>query len=142
MTVPDILAPVFVQVALTFFLLVWMGRSRVALLRTKQVRVRDIALGERAWPPRVTQIGNTYHNQFELPVLFYAVVAFALITRQADLMFVVLAWIYVATRLVHAFIYTTSNKLQYRFSVFLAGAVALLLMWVLFAVKILAGGIG
>jgi hypothetical protein len=137
MSIPAVLAPVFVQVALTFFLLFWMGRSRFAAIRSKEVKVRDIALGERAWPARVTQVSNAYHNQFELPVLFYALVALALITRKADLLFVVMAWIYVATRLVHAYVHTTSNRLIRRFQVFVVGAVVLMLMWIIFAAQIL-----
>ena len=33
MSVAAVLAPVFVQVGLTFFLLLWMGRARVAALK-------------------------------------------------------------------------------------------------------------
>ena len=140
MNVPSVLAPVFVQVALTFALLFWMGRSRLAALRAKEVKVSDVSLGERVWPPRILQISNAYHNQFELPVLFYAAVAFALITRQAGFVFVILSWLYVLTRLVHAYIYTTSNVLRWRFSVFLVGALVLLALWILLAVQILLPG--
>ena len=138
MSVPAILAPVFVQVALTFALLVWMGRARVAAIRRKEVKPSEVALGERGWPARVMQVGNAYHNQFETPVLFYAVVAFAMITRQADLIFVVLAWIFVALRLVHAFIYVTANVVVRRFQVFVAGTLVLMALWITFAVKILS----
>ena len=31
----------------------------------------DVALGQLNWPPRVQQISNSYHSQFQLPVLFY-----------------------------------------------------------------------
>jgi hypothetical protein len=101
------------------------------------VKVSEISLGERNWPTKVAQIANAFHNQLELPVLFYVLVALALITRKADLLFVILSWVFVATRLVHAYIYTTSNILVRRFSVFLAGAVVLMLMWLIFAVRIL-----
>jgi hypothetical protein len=131
---------VFVQVALTFFLLFWTGLSRLATLRAGEVKVRDIALGERNWPPRVMQIANSYHNQFELPVLFYTVVALALITRQAGLVFVALAWLFVLARLVHAYIHTTSNAIRWRFRVFLVGAVVLMAMWILLAVQIFLPG--
>jgi hypothetical protein len=137
MTVQAILLPVFVQVGLTFFLMVWMGRARFAAVRSGEVKIRDIALGQRAWPDRVTQVANTFHNQFELPVLFYALVALALFTKKADLLFVIMSWIYVATRLAHAFVYTTSNDIRQRFGVFLVGALVLLVMWLLFAVEIL-----
>jgi hypothetical protein len=136
MSITAVLLPVFVQVGLTFVLLFWMGRSRLAHIRTGEVKVKDIALGERNWPTTTQQIANTYHNQFELPVLFYALVALALVTRKADLVFVALAWIYVATRLVHAYIYTTSNKVAWRFQVFLIGALILMLMWVMFGLRI------
>ena len=136
MSVSAILAPLFVQVGLTFVLLFWMGRSRIAVLRSGGVKVKDIALGERVWPVKVQQVANAFHNQFELPILFYGLVALALITRKADLAFVVMAWIFVATRLVHAYIFTTSNRVSQRFMAFLAGAVILMLMWILFGVRI------
>ena len=137
MSIPAVLAPVFVQVALTFFVLFWMGRKRFAALKTREVRIKDIALGERAWPAQVTQVSNTYMNQFEMPVLFYALVAFALITRTADLLFVAMAWLFVLCRLAHAFIYTTTNNIQHRFAAFLASSIVLMLMWIVFAVRIL-----
>ena len=136
MTIPAILAPVFAQVALTFALLIWMGRVRVATLRSGAVRMRDIALAQRAWPDRVTQIGNAYHNQFETPVLFYALVALALVTRKADFLFVAMSWAYVLTRVGHAYVYTTRNVVKHRFGVFLVGTAILMLMWLIFAVRI------
>ena len=136
MTIPAILAPVFAQVALTFALLIWMGRVRVSTLRSGAVRVRDIALAQRAWPERVTQIGNAYNNQFETPVLFYALVALALVTRKADFLFVAMSWAYVLTRVGHAYVYTTRNVVKHRFGVFLVGTAILMLMWLIFAVRI------
>ena len=75
MSITAVLLPVFVQVALTFALLFWMGRSRIGLIKAGEVKVKDVALGERNWPTRTQQIANAYHNQFEMPVLFYALVA-------------------------------------------------------------------
>jgi len=137
MTIPAVLLPVFVQVGLTFFLLFWMGAVRLRALKGREVRLGDIALRQPAWPERPTQISNAYDNQFQLPVLFYSLVPLALITRKADLLFVVLSWIFVATRLAHAAIHTTSNNVQQRFMAFLAGAVVLLIMWIVFAAHIL-----
>jgi hypothetical protein len=137
LSIQAVLAPVFVQVALTFALLFLMGRSRFSAIRANEVEVQAIALGQPAWPDRVLQVANAYHNQFETPLLFYALVALALITRQADLLFVVMAWLFVAARLAHAYIHTTSNTVIRRFQAFLAGTVVLMLMWLIFAVRIL-----
>jgi hypothetical protein len=137
MTVQDILAPLFVLVALTFVLLAWMGAVRFAAVRRGEVRVKYTALGQSNWPPRVQQISKCYHNQFQLPVLFYVLTILALFLRKADLLFVVMAWIFVVLRIVHAAIHVTSNHVGRRFQAFAAGAVVLLLMWVIFAVRIM-----
>jgi len=137
MTIPAILLPVFVQVGLTFVLLFWMARTRIGCLQRREVTMADIALGQDAWPKRATQIGNAFHNQLELPLLFYIAVILAMLTRKADLLFVVLAWLFVATRLAHAYIHVTTNHVRHRFYVFAVGAAVLLVMWIALAVSIL-----
>ena len=140
MSVTSLLLPVFVQVALTFALMGWMWKLRIGALKSRAVTFKDIALREPAWPARATQVGNCFHNQLELPVLFYVLVAFILITRTNDIIFVVLAWIFVAARLVHAYIHTGSNDVQSRFYAIAASLFALVAMWVVFAVRILSVG--
>jgi hypothetical protein len=142
MSITSVLLPVYVQVGLTFILLLWMGRSRLAHLRSGEVQVKEVALGERNWPKRVLQVQNSYHNQFELPVLFYALVALALITRKADLVFVVMSWLFVASRLVHAYIHTTSNKVAWRFQAFVVGVLILAAMWVIFGIRVASAEAG
>ena len=91
-----ILAPLFVQVLLTFALLLLAGgpaRRRAArAARSGRARSR---LREPNWPKRALQVDNPISNQFELPVLFYVLTILAIITRQADLLFVLLAWVFV-----------------------------------------------
>lgn len=133
----QLLYPVFLQVALTFFILFWMGRKRLTALRNREVKMGDIALGQRAWPAHVTQVSNTYQNQFELPMLFYVLVAFALaLPRTVDMTLVALAWAFVASRVAHAVIYTTNNVIRWRFTAFVIGALLLLAMWALFALRV------
>ena len=131
------LGAVFVQVLLTFCLLFWMGAVRGAAVKRGEVKIRDIALGDSAWDSRSKQVSNCYANQFETPVLFYAVVAFAMIVRQADLIFVVLAWLYVLARIVHAYIHTTSNHVPTRRNAFAASVFILIVMWGYFAFLLL-----
>jgi hypothetical protein len=137
MSIQSILAPVFVQVALIFFVSFAMAYVRVGLTRRGEVKVRDIALGQPAWPEFAMRLGNNYRNQFELPVLFFVLVVLALITRKADLLFVVMAWIFVLSRLVHAYIHISTNRVSRRFFAFAFGSFVLLLMWLIFAVRIL-----
>jgi hypothetical protein len=141
-SITAILLPVYVQVALTFILLLWMGSSRLGSLRAGEVKVKDVALGERNWPSRILQVQNAYHNQFELPVLFYVLVTLALFTRKADMLFVVMSWMFVTSRLVHAAIHTTSNKMALRFQAFVVGVLILAAMWVNLGIRVLAAETG
>jgi len=140
MSATQVLAPVFVQVALTFGLLLWMGRLRIAAVRSGEVRPVDIALGQRSWPPRATQIGNAFRNQFELPILFYLISILSLFTAHSSLMLVGLAWLFVVSRLLHALIHVTTNNVTRRFFLYLVGTVVLFLMWLLFVFELYFGG--
>jgi len=132
-----ILIPLFVQVALTFAL--WLG---MVALRTRdiaggRVNRREIALREPGWPARTTQFANSFANQFEVPVLFYVLVILLIITRHAGLIFVILAWIFVLSRIVQASIHVTRNEVLWRGQAYGFGVLVLLVMWVIFAVEIL-----
>jgi hypothetical protein len=137
MSIQAILMPLFVQVALSFVLLFWLGGVRNRALRLGQVEADKVRLREPNWPPRVLQIANAYHNQLELPVLFYVVMLLAMITKTLDVVIYVLAWMFVLARVAHAYIHVTSNRLDRRTGVFGIGAIALLLMWVIVIARIL-----
>jgi hypothetical protein len=139
MTIQAVLLPLFVEVTLTFVLLFWTGYLRTNALNTGAVATRDIALREPSWPVRTAQVGNAYQNQLELPVLFYVLTILAWITRHADYLFVIMAWVFVALRLVHAYIHVTENDVRRRGLMFGLGAVVLALMWAIFMFRLLLG---
>ena len=138
MSVAEVLLPVFAHVLLVFILVFWMGKARRDALVSREVHLRDIALGEPNWPTKATQLANCLKNQFEFPLLFYVLVALALPLRQADLLFVLLSWVFVVTRYAHAGIFVTSNNVKQRSLAFSAGVIVLLVMWIVFALKILS----
>ena len=137
MSVQRVLLPLLVQIGLTFALLIAMVGLRRQSLVSGETKIREIALGQPNWPVRATQVANCYRNQFELPVLFYALIALALPLRRADLFIVLMSWVFVIARFAHAYIFVTSNDFGRRSTAWLAGALVLLVMWVYFAVKIL-----
>jgi hypothetical protein len=139
MSIQAVLLPLFVQVVLTFILLFWMASMNSGAVRSGTVRWQDIALREPNWPARNLQLQNAYHNQLELPTLFYVLTILAIITRHADLLFVILAWVFVALRCLHAFVHVTDNYVPRRGPLFGAAAVVLAVMWVIFIVRILLG---
>jgi hypothetical protein len=132
-----VLLPVFVLVGLTFALLLGMATMRTRALKGGEAKMKDVALGEPNWPTRAAQIGNCFSNQFEIPLLFYILIAIALPLRRADLVIVMLSWVFVVTRFVHAGIFVTSNDLRQRGPAWFAGVLVLFAMWLYFALKLL-----
>src|SRR4051794_13692307 len=114
-----------------------MAGARRRALVSGGTKTRDIALGQQNWPQRATQIGNCYRNQFELPLLFYVLIALALPLRHADFVIVLLSWVFVVTRFVHAGIFVSSNDLNRRSLAWFAGVLVLFAMWLYFALKML-----
>ena len=137
MSVRMVLLPVFVLIGLTFALLLAMASARTRALSRREISFKDIALGQQNWPQRATQFGNCFKNQFELPVLFYVLIALALPLRRADLFIVLMSWVFVVTRFAHAGIFVTTNNVQHRSLAWFAGVLVLMAMWLYFALRIL-----
>lgn len=139
MPLATVLLPLFVEVILTFVLLFWSGALHSRDLRTGAVKPEDIALRQPNWPKRTAQVGNSYSNQTELPTLFYVLTILAYLSHHAGYLFVVLAWVFVVFRLLHALVHVTSNNLNLRGALFGLGAVVLAVMWAIFIVEELTG---
>ena len=133
-------APVFIQVGLTFVLLFAAGITRVRLVRRGMVKAADVALRQAKWPEKATQLINAYQNQLELPVLFYLLMVAAFFSGHMTMTLTVLSWLFVGARLLHALVHVTTNHMGRRFFLFLAGALILLAMWVVFLVEVLVSG--
>ena len=139
MPIQWILLPLFVEVGLTFILLFMMFFARRGDFVSGRVHPRDIALGQMAWTPKTQQISNAFRNQFELPMLFYVLTILVIITRHADVLFLVMAWIFVLLRIAHVYVFVTHNRVMMRGTVYGIAALVLIAMWLICAVRILLG---
>lgn len=131
--------PVLAQVLLTLVVLGLLGRARVAAVRAKRVKIAAVALSNDGWPDDVRRFSNNLANQFETPVLFYVLVAVAIHVGATGWPMIALAWIYVASRVAHAVVHTTSNHVMTRFRMFLVGLATLGIMWLVVVARLLAG---
>ena len=137
MTIQEVLLPLFLEVILTFALLFWLAPLRASDFSSGRTRPQDVALREPNWSQRSMQVAYSYSNQFELPVLFYVLTILAWVTRLADLIFVVLAWIFVIFRYLQAYVHVTSNQVRLRGAFFGVSALVLAIMWIIYIVEIL-----
>lgn len=137
MSVQAVLSPVFVMALLTFALIIMLMMARGQAIKAGDVRPNERAPDQLSWPGAADRINNAYGNALAMPTLFYAVVIIALITRKADLMFVVLEWIYVGARIVQAAIYVRGGPIMARGGAFAVSVIVLMIMWGMTAVRIL-----
>lgn len=137
MPIQIVLLPLFVEVLLTFGVMFGMMYHRTSTLQRGETRFQDIALREPNWPVAATKFANSFANQFELPVLFYVLTILEIVTRHADLLFVVLAWIFVIMRVLQAMVHVTNNNVRVRGAFYGIGAFVLVAMWIIYIVRIL-----
>jgi hypothetical protein len=104
----SILLPTFVLVGLTFLAIFWEGRGGKPV--------------EAGW------YGHHLHT------LFYVLVVLAMETKHADLILVLLAWVFVALQVFQAGFFAISTSSR---GLFIAGALVLLAMWVYYALRVL-----
>jgi hypothetical protein len=106
---------------------------RVSEMRRKRVPPQAVALSaQMAAVAEDTRASDNFRNLFEIPVLFYALVAMALAVRHTPDWLVQGAWGFVALRYLHSFIQCTYNRVFHRLPAFIAGFVLLLALWVAF----------
>ena len=106
---------------------------RVSELRSK--RIHPQATAQSAQMAALTEdsrAADNFRNLFELPVLFYTLVAVAVGVGHTPTWLVQGAWAFVALRYLHSFIQCTYNRVFHRLPAFLAGFVLLLGLWVAF----------
>ena len=95
-----------------------------------EVRADEVAVSTERYPVAARLVSANFSNQFELPVVFFALIMLAMEVAATSYVMAVLAWIFVASRVVHTLVHIGPNQLPLRGAVYGVGAVALLCMWV------------
>ncbi|MGH8204791.1 MAG: MAPEG family protein [Steroidobacteraceae bacterium] len=126
--------PVIVLVAMTLATYAYLLRVKVRENRAGRVNRERWTLDENAWPDAVRQVNNNLRNQFELPVLFYVVCVVLWELEAVGVAALAAAWLFVLTRVAHAWIHMTSNRMRHRARAFQAGwwvlaFMVLLVLW-------------
>jgi hypothetical protein len=133
MTGYEMFWPLVAQTVLVFILYGLLSLRRATAMKAGTARLGQFR-ENRDEPAESLVVRNSIANQFELPVLFYAVSILLFMTQADNLPAVILAWIFVALRYGHAYVHVTSNNLRYRSPLFALSFLALVGLWVWFAV--------
>jgi hypothetical protein len=126
-----VLYPMFAMVLLTFAVLMKMFRARVRAVREGTVSAAYFRIYQGQVEPESTaKPARHFANLFEAPVLFYVVCLAAMITHFTGVAMQVLAWAYVAARLMHAYAHLGANRLRKRIRAYFVSWLILLGMWI------------
>ncbi|MGO4437717.1 MAPEG family protein [Rhizobium sp. RAF56] len=133
MTGYEMFWPMVAHVLLVFLLYGLLAMRRAAIVKAGKAD-RSVFRENRDEPSESLVVRNSIANQFELPVLFYAVSIVLYVAQADNLLAMVLAWIFVASRYAHAYVHVTINRLSLRGPLFLLGFLTLAAMWAWLAV--------
>jgi hypothetical protein len=112
-----ILWPLLAHIGLVVFLYAWLTVARKQAVENKEIEYSGFVLG-RDEPLRVARITRNLANQFELPMLLYALVILLIVFDRVTWFDIVAAWVFVGGRLIHTFVQTRTDNVKLRGQVF------------------------
>ena len=123
----SLLTPMLALIVWSLVMLTWTYAVRIPAIRKAGV---DPATAREptsldVLPLQVRQVAYNYNHLMEQPTLFYALVAYSYLAGQQNGVNLILAWAYVALRVVHSLVQATVNLVLVRFGVFMAGTLVL-----------------
>jgi hypothetical protein len=126
-----VIYPMFAMVLLTFVVLTKLFRARVRAVREGKVSAAYFRIYQgEAEPESTAKPARHFANLFEAPVLFYVVCLAAMISHFTGAAMQVLAWVYVAARVMHAYVHLGGNRIRKRIRAYFFSWIVLLAMWI------------
>ena len=138
MSVLSLVYPMLALVILTFAVLIVLFRSRVRMVREGLAPVSYFRTfqGSLEQPEFTVKPARHFTNLFEAPTLFYVGCLAAMVTGVTGTLVVVLAWLYVAMRYLHAYIHLGGNRVRHRMRAYFASWLCLMALWITVAVGV------
>ena len=123
-----ILEPVIALVAWTLVIFVWMMSTRLPYLMKNNISAQELQNASDVavkLPGKERRVSDNYNHLHEQPTLFYALAIALALAGTAGTSQILLAWVYVASRVIHSIIQCTYNSVMHRFLLFFVGSAAL-----------------
>lgn len=134
----SLITPLLVQIALIFLVMFTMVRFRIVEIIFKRVNEDEIPLRKAEWPEKATRAHSNFLSQFEMPMLFIALVILQVATKTDDQVQLYLAWGYVISRIFHYIFHVFITHNIPRTLCFFISAFILIAMWVRFGLAVYA----
>ena len=136
-----ILQPLVMLAAWTMVMWLWMYATRIPAMQAARVDPDGLARNpemklDSILPAHVQWKAHNYNHLHEAPTVFYAIVLTLALLGQGNGYALILAWIYVALRVVHSLVQVTVNKVVVRFVIFTLSSIVLLALIILAAIAV------
>jgi hypothetical protein len=141
MTPNPLLAPVMALVLWSLVMWAWLYATRIPATMRFRVSLSPHQTKQQfdaQLPAEVRWKADNYNHLMEQPTIFYATALTLALLGSASLIDTTLAWIYVATRVVHSLVQATTNIVLVRFAIFNVSTVVLVLLAIRAAVRVVS----
>ncbi|MFI4975543.1 MAG: MAPEG family protein [Caulobacterales bacterium] len=124
----SLLTPILALVVWSLFMCLWLYATRIPAIRRPGIDPAKAHLPGAldALPLSVKQVADNYNHLMEQPTIFYALVVYTYLSGGQDRISILLAWAYVALRVVHSLVQATVNFVPVRFGVFAVSTLVLI----------------
>jgi hypothetical protein len=123
----SILWPMLAHIGLVVLLYAWLTVARTLAVRSGETEHAAFVLG-RDEPLHVARITRNLANQFELPIIFYALVILLIVAGRVTWIDVAAAWVFVAGRVLHTLVQTLTDNVVLRGRVFVINFLAVMVL--------------
>lgn len=128
-----LLQPVVALLAWSAIMFLWMYAVRIPAMVKAGVDLKNKVGGQgkdldAILPPEVQWKSHNYNHLMEQPTLFYAAALVLVFTNCQSPIALYSAWAYVGLRVAHSLVQSISNRIRYRFALFLLASIALIIL--------------
>ena len=124
----DLALPMLGMMVLTLLVWVVMFIQRVSFAQSNKLDIEQFktpADVQALVPAEVSGASNNFKNLFELPVIFYGLCLYLIVSGQVDGFYTNCAWAFLALRCLHSLIHCSYNRVAHRFGVYILSSLVL-----------------
>ena len=127
----ELVLPMLGVMILTLIVWLWMFVKRFAFISANNIAPDELKTPEQLnnkIPATHAGPANNLKNLFELPVIFYMLCLYLMLSYSVDNIDVACAWLFMVFRAFHSIVHCSYNNVNHRFLMYLISSVALWVM--------------
>lgn len=127
----ELAIPLLGMMVLTSVVWLWMFVKRFAYISANNIAPDKLKTPEQVSaniPTALAGPANNLKNLFELPVIFYVLCLYLMLSNTVDNTQVICAWVFMVFRALHSVVHCSYNNVNHRFLMYLVSSVALWVM--------------